>query len=619
MKKYLFKSFSVSLLYTFATLYMVIFREAGAGNVLSANIPGYIGLGCAYAFWNKIIFPVGFWFISAIYGVIFYWKSDLDKEDKIRNTIFVGFILHLNLLVITLANEGFRGLSSRIFIIYAHLALVFLTIVCFIISFMCFGYLIRNLHSGGIFYLPLITAIPAQVVLRKSGFVLTLLILFLSFVVFLLLQKHLFLRKHLSAFLYRAKKYVAREGVFLILLFVLGFAVRSIMAYRLGALGLQEILNNAPDARSYYGNAVALLRNLKINNEFSLGYSAFLAVLSRLTYLRIGIVLQTQAFLGALVPVGAYLIGRRIMNSTAARIGAVIAALSQLLIYNAVNLTRESICIILMTAIMLLLLQYTERLDKNRDARAILISLSFLIGAYMVVDPVICFVGVLVGALIWQAMRNLSAVHKITTLISYAGISIFVYLYLTWAIMGEASLTSRNMHLVAIHVSTDFNPYSKKLLGLGINLFRYPFASFSNMAIHTEGLILIVQKVWLDTLHFFFGGNPGIFDLIFITRESFFRSNMIFYAYIATFIGLNKSVKNIYFNNNRWAHLILLAVIAVYALAYIILFVGMTRFRAAIHPLLLLMTGYGIKAIIEYFYPVLSSLRNKNQDQNAEF
>lgn len=124
-----------------------------------------------------------------------------------------------------------------------------------------------------------------------------------------------------------------------------------------------------------------------------------------------------------------------------------------------------------------------------------------------------------------------------------------------------------------------------------------PWESISNIILHpVVGLHLLLQKLWLDFRLFFFGGHPGSFDLLFVIRNSLFSGNLLFYAYVATAIGIWAILGTGIWrpSSSRWERTILVTTILSYSLTYIVLFVGMTRFRATIHPLLLLFTALGV-------------------------
>ena len=68
-----------------------------------------------------------------------------------------------------------------------------------------------------------------------------------------------------------------------------------------------------------------------INNEFSPGYSAFLALLYWLSHTNLRTVLLMQAFVSSLVPLCIYFIGLRVTDRGTAGLCAVLTGLSSLL------------------------------------------------------------------------------------------------------------------------------------------------------------------------------------------------------------------------------------------------------------------------------------------------
>ena len=280
-----------------------------------------------------------------------------------------------------------------------------------------------------------------------------------------------------------------------------------------------------------------------------------------------------------------------------------LAALSQLLVFNSVNLTREMASILLVLPLVWLLQALTPK--EGHRTRLKMIGIGVRLGLLILVDPVFMFVGA-AGSAIYTLCAEVGPRRRVLAVVAlwlavFATVAPLKHLVVSpTSVVERLSLLTRP-RVYAIHVSRDYSSYARELFDRGINVFAYPTQSIPNaMKDPITTADLVIRKVWLDFRRFFFEGNSGAFFPLLLVANSFFSAHALFYGCFFAAIGLTVSVKSLIRREHAWDHAVLLSTLVAYSCPYIVLFFGMTRFRATVHPLLLLWIGVGLAAAISW-------------------
>lgn len=613
--------------YAVVAALVVLEAEARAGLRLSTYFGSYYP--------QEIVYPLAFWALTAIYALVATWDGGGRLGPVMASAVPMGLLVHLGLLAMTFEDDAAALRLTGYFHQYATTVVAAVGVVVLTLGFLALLALRRGELDG--VWLPLVYLPGVQVLFGWPAR--TALLLAISGLLALLTWR---VRtsdrgQRLAGALSRL---VRGDLVFAAFLLVLSLLFRVLAAQRLVNMGLETVLLNADDATQYDLNARALLQGQFVSTSYSAGYSAVTAFLYWLGGSHVPSVLILQALISATVPVAVWLIGRRTFGEATGRAGALLAALSQLLIYNAVNLAREMASIVLAAWGVVLLLGLAD--PAKRDFRLCRVVLLAMLGGVLIsVEPVFAVVSVFLalgfGSARWRLARRQSeitfAVITLTGLVLallvsrdpvvilaaglVASVGYHYYPYVgtpsrvgltaaailvAWTVAalvnmtvtGEFSTVTRTK-TYAIHVSKDFNPYAQELLNRGVNVFAHGAGSIVNFFDRPlVNAALIGQKISLDLRRFFFEGNTGLFDPLFLANGSFFAANLTCYAIVFGMLGLAAAGREMVAGERAPEKAIVLGVLGIYATAYIVLFFGMTRFRATVQPLLLLAVAHGL-------------------------
>ena len=276
-----------------------------------------------------------------------------------------------------------------------------------------------------------------------------------------------------------------------------------------------------------------------------------------------------------------------------------LAALSQLLIFNSVNLTREMGSILLLLPLVWML-QRTP--PDTVDARKRMLVIGVLFGCIAFIDPVFLVVAAVVlvvygqnNKVLLRQRARLMAVLLLALYLTLMPLKLFVN---TPTNLSELLSPVSRPKVFAIHLSRDWSRPATELFERGINVFAFPVDSVVNVIREPRVASgLIAEKVWLDFRRFFFEGHSGYFSPLLLVANTFFSANVMFYACMFGGIGMLAMIGRIRSRRAVWEQLMVLATLAAYSSTYIIAFFGLTRFRASMHPLLILWIGLGLVAV----------------------
>jgi hypothetical protein len=391
------------------------------------------------------------------------------------------------------------------------------------------------------------------------------------------------------------------------IVFLVGVTVRVLASLRLAGMGEDIVFTNSDDASQYDHNARGILEGSGVLTEvgmpgtssYSPGYSLFLAALYGLTGRNLTAVMTVQAVLSAFVPVGVFLVGRRCAGRLVGFVAAMLAALSQLLIFNSVNLTREMGSILLLLPLVWML-QRTP--PDTVDAWKRMWVIGGLFGCIAFIDPVFLVVAAVV--LVVYGLNNrvplrqrvrLIGVLLIALYLTLMPLKLFVNTPTNWS---ELLSPVSRPKVFAVHLSRDWSKPATELYQRGINVFAFPVDSVVNVIREPRvASALIAEKVWLDFRRFFFEGHSGYFSPLLLIANTFFSANLMFYACMFAGIGMLAMIGRIRSRRAVWEQVMVLVTLLAYSSTYIIAFFGLTRFRASMHPLLILWIGLGLVVV----------------------
>lgn len=562
-----------------------------------------------------IEYPLFFWMLTACYAGLAVRGLGWPAQQTLANTVGLGLLVHINFLSLSLLADDatLTRLAVPYFVLYARGVLAAIIVVANTVGVLIARSALRGTTSSfslPLAYLPLATiafgpliwTLPLSAASGAAGFVVS--------------------RAAVSRGAYglwsKTKAHLADPRMFAVAVFLLALAMRLTASMRLAGMGVDTVMLNSDDATQYDANAMGLVsgagvlgsqENPALSN-YSAGYSLFLAALYGLFGRSMSPVLGIQAVMASFVPLALYWVGRRSCGETAARVAAVLAALSQLLIFNSANLTREMLSLVLVLP-MVGLLQSAVPFGVLRH-RA-LAGAGMLLGLLILVDPMFILVGIAVSIACGLRASGPSWRRVAPALVIwcavYATAIPLKHLVVSPVTMSEhMSLTTRPTRY-AIHVSKDYNLYAQELYDRGINPFAYGLGSIVNAVRDpVDVLRLEANKVWLDFRRFLFEGNSGLFFPLLLVIGSYFSGNIFFYATLSAFVGFGALVRLARRDGRAgWQAAVPLLVLVAYAAPYIILIFGSTRYRATMQPLILLLVGLGISTVAAWVMPQFRS------------
>ena len=551
-----------------------------------------------------IAYPLFFWGITVAYAVVAFPSTGWNVSRLVANTVGLGLLVHVNFLCLALIGHDdlLAKLPAEMFQYYVRGAIV----TCLgIVAALGFVYALnvsgmnRNRYWLPLAYVPAVNLWFGPTALLVPVLVTT----------------------GLGVWLWRSTEswagwrtwrqsfaaHLTDWRVLTAIVFLVGVTVRVLASLRLAGMGEDIVFTNSDDASQYDHNARGILDGSGVftmnaqpgTSSYSPGYSLFLAALYGLTGRNLTAVMTVQAVLSAFVPVGVFLVGRRCAGRLVGFVAAMLAALSQLLIFNSVNLTREMGSILLLLPLVWML-QRTP--PDSADAWKRMLVIGMLFGCIAFIDPVFLVVAAVV--LVVYGLNNrvplrqrvrLMGVLLIALYLTLMPLKLFVNTPTNWS---ELLSPVSRPKVFAIHLSRDYSSPATELYQRGINVFAFPGVSIANVILEPRvASALIAEKVWLDFRRFFFEGHSGYFSPLLLIANTFFSANLMFYACMFAGIGMLVMIGRIRSRRAAWEQVMVLVTLLAYSSTYIIAFFGLTRFRASMHPLLLLWIGLGLVVV----------------------
>ena len=551
-----------------------------------------------------IAYPLFFWGITVAYAVVAFPSTGWKLSRLVSSTVGLGLLVHVNFLCLALIGHDdlLAKLPAEMFQYYVR----GVTVTCLgIVAALGFVYALnvsgmnRNRYWLPLAYVPAVnlwfgpTALLVPVLVTTG------------------LGVWLWRRTESWAGWRTWRQSIAAHltdwRVLTAIVFLVGVTVRVLASLRLAGMGADTVFMNSDDASQYDQNARGILDGSGVLTEvgmpgtssYSPGYSLFVAALYGLTGRNLTGVMIIQAVLSAFVPVGVFLVGRRCAGRLVGFVAAMLAALSQLLIFNSVNLTREMGSIFLLLPLVWML-QRTP--PDSADAWKRMLVIGMLFGCIAFIDPVFLVVAAVV--LVVYGLNNrvplrqrvrLIGVLLIALYLTLMPLKLFVNTPTNWS---ELLSPVSRPKVFAIHLSRDWSSPATELFERGINVFAFPGVSIANVILEPRvASALIAEKVWLDFRRFFFEGHSGYFSPLLLIANTFFSANLMFYACMFAGIGMLGMIGRIRSRRAAWEQVMVLVTLLAYSSTYIVAFFGLTRFRASMHPLLILWIGLGLVTV----------------------
>ena len=551
-----------------------------------------------------IAYPLFFWGITVAYAVVALPSTGWKLSRLVANTVGLGLLVHVNFLCLALIGHDdlLAKLPAEMFQYYVRGVIV----TCLgIVAALGFVY---ALNVSGMnrdrYWLPLAYVPAVNLWFGPTALLVPVLV-----------------TTGLGVWLWRSTEswagwrtwrqsfaaHLTDWRVLTTIVFLVGVTVRVLASLRLAGMGEDIVFTNSDDASQYDHNARGILEGSGVLTEvgmpgtssYSPGYSLFLAALYGLTGRNLTAVMTVQAVLSAFVPVGVFLVGRRCAGRLVGFVAAMLAALSQLLIFNSVNLTREMGSILLLLPLVWML-QRTP--PDTVDAWKRMWVIGGLFGCIAFIDPVFLVVAAVV--LVVYGLNNrvplrqrvrLIGVLLIALYLTLMPLKLFVNTPTNWS---ELLSPVSRPKVFAVHLSRDWSKPATELYQRGINVFAFPVDSVVNVIREPRvASALIAEKVWLDFRRFFFEGHSGYFSPLLLIANTFFSANLMFYACMFAGIGMLAMIGRIRSRRAVWEQVMVLVTLLAYSSTYIIAFFGLTRFRASMHPLLILWIGLGLVTV----------------------
>ena len=551
-----------------------------------------------------IAYPLFFWGITVAYAVVALPSTGWKLSRLVANTAGLGLLVHVNFLCLALIGHDdlLAKLPAEMFQYYVRGVIV----TCLgIVAALGFVY---ALNVSGMnrdrYWLPLAYVPAVNLWFGPTALLVPVLV-----------------TTGLGVWLWRSTEswagwrtwrqsfaaHLTDWRVLTTIVFLVGVTVRLLASLRLAGMGEDIVFTNSDDASQYDHNARGILEGSGVftmnaqpgTSSYSPGYSLFLAALYGLTGRNLTAVMTVQAVLSAFVPVGVFLVGRRCAGRLVGFVAAMLAALSQLLIFNSVNLTREMGSIFLLLPLVWML-QRTP--PDTVDAWKRMWVIGGLFGCIAFIDPVFLVVAAVV--LVVYGLNNrvplrqrvrLIGVLLIALYLTLMPLKLFVNTPTNWS---ELLSPVSRPKVFAVHLSRDWSKPATELYQRGINVFAFPVDSVVNVIREPRvASALIAEKVWLDFRRFFFEGHSGYFSPLLLIANTFFSANLMFYACMFAGIGMLVMIGRIRSRRAAWEQVMVLVTLLAYSSTYIIAFFGLTRFRASMHPLLLLWIGLGLVVV----------------------
>ncbi|MFC1577292.1 glycosyltransferase family 39 protein [Candidatus Omnitrophota bacterium] len=317
-----------------------------------------------------------------------------------------------------------------------------------------------------------------------------------------------------------------------------------------------------------------------------------------------------QAFLGALIAVMVYIMGKRLFNETTGIIAGFLVALSQPLIFVSSVLGTESVYIPLIIAAIYFFLDAVS-FSKERVAGKLALSGALFALAAMTLASITLFPAAAAVFMIARRKPDRPLLKRLKAALIFLAGFLAVFFFIRGAYVLEAGSLeslyetegSAFWGIPTAH-SYDIDPDNRKFIALGIDPFK-----------DTAGSLKIALKNWKEVIsiglevfpvrikNFFLWGTFGFFDPIFLVNAerlpNVFNPALEFYALLFFFIGFLFSLRR---SPRRDGIAFILLFVCYYVFIHAIMFTSHTlRYGCPVKPFMILFLAYGLDMGFKFF------------------
>jgi hypothetical protein len=584
----------LSIIYCAGTIFTVVF-----------------GYGDRFAFpvvYRIIYAPVAFWGLTCIYAYLF---ARLDSRNvNIPRMLLLGIPLHLYLV---LSNAFFTVAVKAPEIAVPYKLYIALVLCGFVFGMSLWGG--RALRASDVFFSPALFAFayPAFLASRSGDYrMLGVFMLLAACAMIIGKDKHYYaVKAGVSALI----RFFASERRRIVFIFVMALCLRVAFGLNIVSKTGLAFPTASDDGRTYDMMSERLsidalyLRNPEFTpSGFEPGYSFFLGLIYKIFGRSFYMATIIQSIIGSIVPVLVYLLANVIIDRRVALVGALWASLDQGLIMMSCVLGQESLYIPLLMFAIYIITTYVASSDSRMDiirSFAAGIALGF---AAVVRSVIVYFIPVIVSFIFflkndkafWARTRNAMLI------LVFACGSIAPLTYLNYLNSGKYYLLTQPKPITQWESDEGYGYYfpgNAALARMGVNPFKDMRGSIKSIAREPVKFVSILSDLLpRRTVAFFFAYNFGFFDPVYLINAAKlanrFASNLEFYIALAVLYGFVLIVRNAHWRRKAWP---MILVILYYAFVHVVICrMGNIRYRAPIHPYLIIFGALGIITVSDY-------------------
>ncbi len=543
---------------------------------------------------NRIIFPITFWFISIIFLIAA--NRALKISFDIKNLIYsfkIIFILNIFLLLLKHQNLPYfwaldlpgNFTPEAVIPGYNKIGTTFLLI--FYYGMVCFS--LSKYLKNQKYWLELVPALSILIPLFYSQkpylhLALILVGIFIFFINSWTKSKSESWNRFISPTTTLAAIYLI--GLYFRLEYAIFFAAHW-----------DELKLLSADGLSTYNSAFAFsIGHLdKVDFWRTPVYWMYLSFFFKFSTLAPRTLFIAQAFLGAFVPLIIFLILKELNLKKTGLIAAFLIAVSHFCIHNSVAINRASLQMITIPLMIYFVMTFQKKVYLKSIGVGFLLGLNFYLG--LETFPIEFFI---IGYLVYTFIKEkitLSLFAKlfgsltIGCLIATSPINIAFHSNSSdWIPLGRDFSDNDSAEIWDLYIN---ETSSQQLKSLG---FIPGDGLIKNTTILSQSLMqttkVLLLKFWIEFKGFCFDPSPHFLAPLHLLEESFFGANIEFYSYFFTLCGFFIFIFKVNVSNKNKLLItvpILLQTLSVSAIIY-----GVYRFRAPIVPLNFIFTAVGI-------------------------
>jgi len=547
-----------------------------------------------------IPFPLTYLSVLVLYSYILARLYKIKIMVLLKNIFPLGIIFSLLFLLVGMIGAPVFGPNNAMFNFYstAYIALV-LSISCILVlkNQGYFSDIIRpQLNTITI----LLTVYTLYRALSEKAFV------FLS--IYLCLLICLYIISSSSLIMNRLRKFLSSKYLFILSIFILAFAIRAYWGLRLISITGDQFYTASDDGLTYgaYAESWANGQNSPALGTFGgFGYWYFLGWIYRLFGIpNYQAAVLIQAFLGAMVPIFIFYLGKMIANKQVARISALITCLNSNLIFNSVIIGMEALFIPLVFFILFLLIKFIQKgLLKRNIIYSLLIGL--LIGVANVVRGELLFVPLLLLLVLIFFGRKLFSLKDIARISSgvFIGFLVIMLAFCCRNLKAEGRFDFRtDQAAISFNLVENKVRETHLLSDMGFNPFQSLSKSWDTFKSQPGTVAKLMSKgMWKKGINYFFCPNFGELDFLTITNPSAIPTYkyplyMRFYIYIFLILGCYIFIKK---REHFFERILLSSYILYTILIYAVVMSTNARHRGILEPLLIIIFVNGIYSVIK--------------------